>query len=202
MSLVLFKGTPDLLSEIENATGKGDIVMLCSTADDGDNYQVVWPANHKSVLAIAACNAYGKVTQWSTKTNTKYIFQGDNILTTVSDREIRASGSSVATAMAAGAVSLIISSHRMFELSRGSIMTQRRRNVVVEQILDNKMVEKDSKYIQPKLFFKTPNGKPMGRQVFLKWLQESFESGIVKPYPSKRYKKLILCSPRNSILKP
>ena len=183
MSLVMFNSSEKLIKAIEKATGSNGIVMLCSTADDGNNYQIVYPASHPSVLAIAACNAFGKVTQYSTETDSDYHFQGQDIMTSLrgddhhASTRVQVSGSSVATAMAAGIVSLIIACHRILEEAKG-MQGDRRRNVVVEQILKTKMVEKDSKYVQPILFFKTPEGRSTSKpRVFVNWLEESFKQG-------------------------
>jgi subtilisin family serine protease len=180
MSLVLFTLTEDLTKAIEKATRTNDIIIL---ADDGNNTQVVWPAKHQTVHAIAACNAFGKVTEWSTETDADYVFQGEDILTTVhgDDRSgngrMQASGSSVATAMAAGTVSLIVACHRIHERIRGSDR-RRMRTVIVPQILSNKMIEKDSKYVQPRLFF---GDKPLGQpRAFASWLKDHFEKGLCR----------------------
>jgi hypothetical protein len=124
MSLVLFKSDKDLLSTLDEATRSNDIVMLCSTADDGNNYQEVWPAHHGDVIGIAACNSFGKLMQWSNPTHSNYEFQGVDILTPVDGdgkslpSRVPVSGSSVATAMGTGVTSLLLSCYRMYELSQ------------------------------------------------------------------------------------
>lgn len=182
MSLVLFNTSDALTAAIETATGRMGIVMLCSTADDGNNYQVVYPASHPSVLAIAACNAFGKVTQWSNQTAANFVFQGEDIVTTVrkgADGRAQVSGSSVATAMAAGAVSLIMACHRINEQVQRS-RRGRQTNVVVQQILGTRMMENtatESRYVQPKLFFATPDEMPLGSpRAFANWLAQNFQN--------------------------
>ncbi|KAK3366689.1 peptidase S8/S53 domain-containing protein [Lasiosphaeria ovina] len=48
----------DLLRIVQNAAHEG-IVMVCSTADDGDNKLDAWPASYPSTIAIATAMAAG-----------------------------------------------------------------------------------------------------------------------------------------------
>ena len=114
---MLFNNHEDLYDAV-SAANKEDIVIICSTADKGNNQQKVYPAHYlreektDCLIPIAGCDRYGKLTDWSTETEAKYHFLGKDVtarsegLLTNASKEI--SGSSVATAIAAGTASLIL----------------------------------------------------------------------------------------------
>lgn len=78
MSFTVNKSTPELEDAIRTAQSK-EIVMLCSTADEGDNRTRAWPASYEETIAIAACNDEGEKLVSST-TEAKYYFRGENVL--------------------------------------------------------------------------------------------------------------------------
>ena len=119
LSLVLFNSDEDLFAKVEYAASK-NIIIICSTADQGNNHQKVYPAtywkkwNEHCLFPIAACDQYGKLTAWSTETEAKYHFRGKDVnarpVRFIKEKEsnLGISGSSVATAIAAGTASLIL----------------------------------------------------------------------------------------------
>lgn len=107
-------------SAIREASDK-DIVILSSTADEGvitrelgeDKMSL---QNNKEVLTIAACDRWGNLLDRSQKEGYEYRFVGNNVHVgqvpfLKSPESI--SGSSVATAIAAGAASLILACCRI-----------------------------------------------------------------------------------------
>lgn len=105
-----------LSAAIGNARKEG-IVVFCGTADKGYIMQDVWPAkyakSHDCIFPVAACNAHGRLTEYSSETDAQYAFQGEDILASngngpIDETERRVSGSSVATAIATGVASLVL----------------------------------------------------------------------------------------------
>lgn len=110
MSFALNYGSDELEAAIKAAAYQG-IVMVSSTADDGDNKPKVWPATYEGTLGIAACDQHGSKTHYATS-DTEFYFQGERIIyESLQGSEFREeiSGSSVATAIAAGVASLYLS---------------------------------------------------------------------------------------------
>jgi hypothetical protein len=84
--------------------------------------QDVWPAkyakSHDCIFPVAACNAHGRLTEYSSETDAQYTFQGEDILALngngpIGEAERRVSGSSVATAIATGVASLVLGCYRI-----------------------------------------------------------------------------------------
>jgi subtilisin family serine protease len=115
MSLALERDNESLSLAIRNARRQG-IAIICSTADEGHNVPIVFPAAYtRETLSIAACNHYGSLAKYGSD-QAKYYFQGDKLVTDVQfseDSPVTVSGSSVATAVAAGVASLIVACHRI-----------------------------------------------------------------------------------------
>ena len=88
--------------------------MICSTAGEGKNELVAYPASFKATIGIAACNAFGTLLKNATENDAEFFVLGSNINAGVVPfltEEPRISGSSVATAIAAGLASLTMSCH-------------------------------------------------------------------------------------------
>lgn len=84
--------------------------------------QDVWPAkyakSHDCIFPVAACNAHGRLTEYSSETDAQYTFQGEDILASngngpIDEAQRRVSGSSVATAIATGVASLVLACYRI-----------------------------------------------------------------------------------------
>lgn len=121
MSFILKEKNSELDDEIEGASKDG-IVMTCSTHDEGSRLREAYPASLKesnknlSMLVLAACNQFGTPLREIEKPEYQYLFKGENVAAGVipflkSDDTI--SGSSVATALAAGLCSLILTCNRL-----------------------------------------------------------------------------------------
>jgi hypothetical protein len=177
MSFAFEETDTTLYDVIEKAKNKG-IVILCSTADQGNNSSQVWPAGYESAtIAIAACNSYGNLAPWSSGVAAKYFFQGMDVATEripYMKSEEHISGSSVATAIAAGVASLILACYRM--ANPGLDPTAHRGDIVETYF---KKMTKDSstkssnpvesKYVRPWKVF-----KKMEAPIDSKWLRNTF----------------------------
>jgi hypothetical protein len=118
MSFVMGERTKELDDEIQDATKRG-IVMTCATHDEGYKIDKAWPADYHgdtaSLLVLAACDEYGRVLREFAKNNCDYLIRGRNVAAGVIPflkSEDTISGSSVATALAAGLCSLILTCDR------------------------------------------------------------------------------------------
>ncbi|PTB62989.1 hypothetical protein BBK36DRAFT_1144522 [Trichoderma citrinoviride] len=97
-----------------------DIVILCSTNDEGaiarpSTFDRLTLVNNQDILAIAACNQYGRLLE-SSQDDYSYGFFGHKVHVgqiPFLQSEEHVSGSSVATAIAAGAASLILAFCRL-----------------------------------------------------------------------------------------
>ncbi len=105
--------TSDALKwSISRAASEG-IVMMCSSNDDGLNE--AWPADATETCTIAACDEYGNLPR-NPGANYTFKLQGLNVAAGVVpflESNDRISGSSVATAIASGLSSLILSCTRL-----------------------------------------------------------------------------------------
>ncbi|KUI59785.1 Major intracellular serine protease [Cytospora mali] len=112
ISWVKYKDHPDLKQAIEKAyqNSKHKALVFCSTADEGAYSGAVWPAEYQEVLRVSATDKYGHLTPRATGLQDVDIqIPGENIEadgpTYMSIKEKTVSGSSVATALAAGVAS-------------------------------------------------------------------------------------------------
>ncbi|KAL8370809.1 hypothetical protein RB595_000920 [Gaeumannomyces hyphopodioides] len=117
MSFTTLEITEDLKTQMQNTTRK-NIVMICSTHDEGSRVVNAYPADYptKSKLVIAACDKYGKL--WRDVEPRKCDYKVDGVevpagIIPFLESTDRISGSSVATALVAGLASLILSCHRL-----------------------------------------------------------------------------------------
>jgi hypothetical protein len=152
LSLVLFEEHTKVLEAIQAANDAG-VVVICSTADRGFIRQDVWPAKYASdransvVIPIAACRANGKISEFSSETTAKYVFQGEN----VEAGEAPISGSSVATAIATGIASLVLGCHRSLRRLHPSSPYRTKTNYSLITNVFSKMGDKDSGKDPPQL---------------------------------------------------
>lgn len=118
------------LKEVVDTAAASGVVMVCSTADEGENKMTAWPASYGTTVAIAACNDDGERLPGSAG-GADFFFRGEKVLyepaaalateavtsggSMAAGAEAAAagerqaiSGSSVATALAAGTASLVL----------------------------------------------------------------------------------------------
>ncbi|KAL1890307.1 hypothetical protein Sste5346_008309 [Sporothrix stenoceras] len=121
MSFVLGTNNDDVRAKVEQASSRG-IIMTCSTHDEGARTRKAYPASYRtyetcdSVIVLAACDRYGKLLREPDDEDPHYKLIGDRVPAGImpfvkSDEHI--SGSSVATALAAGLCSLILTCDRL-----------------------------------------------------------------------------------------
>ncbi|GAP83724.1 putative subtilisin like [Rosellinia necatrix] len=113
---------------VRKARSRG-IVIMCSTSDEGENTDEVWPAAYytqqegaverfDNVFPIVGCDEHGKPSRFSSEAAGRYYFRGEDIDASGTDLELLTEpgvvrGSSVATAMATGIASLLLACYRM-----------------------------------------------------------------------------------------
>lgn len=158
---MLFNNHKDLYDTVYAASQK-NILIICSTADRGNNQQKVYPAQYwmkmktDCLIPIAGCDQYGKLTDWSTETEAKYHFLGKNVtarsagLMTSSTKEI--SGSSVATAIAAGTASLVLACS-LLALEEEKYSRKQRIEMFFERMQTEENRRHDLKYVEPAIIF-------------------------------------------------
>ncbi|KAM3509125.1 hypothetical protein MY11210_006464 [Beauveria gryllotalpidicola] len=130
-SFALHRESPELEKVVKRAKRMG-IAIMCSTADDGENTEHVWPAafykdsndvpdRFENVFPIVGCDEHGKPSVFASDRAGRFCFRGEDIdsSTTVDEdsKYLRESGivqgSSVATAMATGIGSLVLSCYNI-----------------------------------------------------------------------------------------
>jgi hypothetical protein len=153
MSFALNYESDDLEAAIRKAAFQG-IAMVSSTADDGDNKPEVWPAKYEGPMGIAACDQHGLRTHYATS-DAEFYFQGERIIyESLQGSEFREeiSGSSVATAIAAGVASLYLS---CCELDGEEVPKAKRAEKVRAAFNDMKGKDKKdtTKYVRPWVVF-------------------------------------------------
>ncbi|KAH6705319.1 peptidase S8/S53 domain-containing protein [Leptodontidium sp. MPI-SDFR-AT-0119] len=124
------------------------IVFLCSTEDRGRQTTLAYPASHtQETISIAACNEVMTLLPQSDD-RAFYYFQGENVRATslsYSDfTNVEVTGSSVATALAAGVASLILSC-RNFANPTSTML----RKAMVKRVFDDMVQEKGGKSRKP-----------------------------------------------------
>jgi hypothetical protein len=128
--------------------------MLCSTQDEGPSVSPAYPAEYPETIAIAACDEYG---QNSRDKETRYNYKIHGLEVAAGTvpflvSEDRISGSSVATAIAAGLSSLILACDRLAIPGRKYIdqfgnKEKFGRQEIVEQYFEKMTVKPDTKYL-------------------------------------------------------
>ncbi|KAI0096962.1 hypothetical protein GGR51DRAFT_542140 [Nemania sp. FL0031] len=117
MSFAMFE-QKDRLDEVIKEAKKQGIVMMCSNHDEGANTKESYPANCEHTWVVTACDEYGFTPRERDQSTDpgNYMFQGLDVAAGVIpflESSDRISGSSVATAIASGIGSLILSCARL-----------------------------------------------------------------------------------------
>ena len=103
--------TVDILRDACKEAANAGIIMLCSAHDEGSNIKTAYPAFYGGTFIITACDEFGKVLR-TTEQEYHYAIRGREVAAGVVPflkSDDRISGSSVATAIAAGLSSLTLS---------------------------------------------------------------------------------------------
>ena len=95
---------------------KSGIAVICSTTDNLSSGERTYPAKMLGTISVAACDKYGRMLNWSKEEKKSYRINGKDVLAGTVPyvaSEERITGNSVATAIAAGLGSLILSCCRL-----------------------------------------------------------------------------------------
>ena len=152
MSFAIQEEDTTLHDRIIDASRNG-IVQLCSTHDEGSNVQNAWPAGWAETITVAACNEFGSLLHRVPPEESGYDYKihGEDVSAGVVpflNSTDKISGSSVATAIAAGLSSLILSCDYLE--NPGRLHNNRSKRKMVQHHL-NQMVadhyQKQGKYL-------------------------------------------------------
>jgi len=144
---------PEKCSELDSAIAKANtdkIVMLCSTHDEGSSGNNAFPAQYSETLAITACDQFGESLRPIKTDKYDYMFQGHEVpagIVPFLESTDRVSGSSVATAIAAGLSSLIMS---CFRLANQDLQLEKNSHVGRKEIVEKflkRMRTGENKYV-------------------------------------------------------
>lgn len=158
--------------------GKGTL-FFCSTEDMGKTSRKVYPASMDQTFAISACTRAGKEGE-TTDPSANYYFQGEEIhadcLSYWTCQPEPASGSSVATAIAAGVASLILSCRFYADKERKS---KRTRKETIELAFEAMKEQKEDKYVAPGRLFKEEqeDAVPWPTVQWRTWVHNKFGPG-------------------------
>jgi hypothetical protein len=155
----------NLIDEVDAADNVG-IVQMCSHHDEGWNVLKSWPADCKKAKIIVACNKYGA---FPDRQPGRYDYQihGMDIFTGAVpylEAKDTISGSSVATAIASGLASLVLSCHRlqlegkMKDLVRKRLVDEAFHKMSIETKVDNQRYLRLANFSS---FAKDENGKSL-----------------------------------------
>ena len=170
MSITMPQQSAKLKQAVESAE-KSDIVIFGSRGDQGNNQERVYPADYAEVISISSLTQFGKLAD-TTESNASYFFQGENVRIIAEpcylEPQRYVSGSSVATALAAGVAALILACRRLggSEAQIGRIKMVRN---VLEEMTDKKVRPKN--YVKPWLVFMNQD---MNEKNGFEWLRARF----------------------------
>jgi hypothetical protein len=151
MSMTLRERYEGIYTALRAAYEAG-IAFICSTEDHGSQNPLAYPAAHtEETISISACDNLGNLLH-SSDTRAKYYFQGENVhvasLSYADSPKDETTGSSVATAMAAGTASLALSCRNF--ASPHSPLPNR---TTITRVFDTMLQDKGEKYVQPRTVF-------------------------------------------------
>lgn len=125
----------DLNKAIEEAKGAG-IIMLCSASDHGSDFKESYPGSTRSCIRIGAGTENGDKCSWVHKDDFDYCFPGENVpLKTSKDGPVKIyNGSSVATAVAAGSVGLLLYLNKLSAKGRKMSVENKKGNDLTDVV--------------------------------------------------------------------
>lgn len=160
------KGAEKFKAAIHKATQQG-VLVICATADVGAHDSgETWPANFANVISISASNEYGLPMPWSVR-DVDAMLIGDQIKTSGPGymslgEDARESGSSIATAIAAGLASLCLFLARMAnDDNKGERFKDRHVMLALFRMMQ---VNDADKVIEPSRVFNRGFKPPVGYQ--------------------------------------
>jgi subtilisin family serine protease len=161
MSASLDKDSEALRIAVNDAIA-ARVVVISSTHGKGQNTaDAGYPAQYKDVFAIASADSSGAPSSGTNMEHADYLFQGEKIVAKTELPGLEADGSStivdgpsVATAIAAGVASLILSCDRFVLHRAGTDKVWENRSKLKRDIVERIFNQtKDGKYVRPWIFF-------------------------------------------------
>ncbi|KAL7928975.1 hypothetical protein V8C35DRAFT_325486 [Trichoderma chlorosporum] len=152
MSFALRQTTYELQQNCHEAADRG-IAMLCSAHDEGTNLAHAWPADFAYTITITTCDEFGTVPPRNRSQRYEFAIDGQNVpvgIVPFLNSSEYVSGSSVATAIAAGLSSLILSCSRLAGGQDDDYAGRKRAEVVRRHL--QKMAVNESQFVQPEKF--------------------------------------------------
>lgn len=110
MSFALEGDFPQVKAVCAEAAYRG-VLLICSAPDEGLNVTEAYPIDYPETIGIISCDEYGQVTRAMEKSTYDYAIQGQGVaagMVPFLESDDLISGSSVATAIAAGLCSLTL----------------------------------------------------------------------------------------------
>lgn len=156
ISMTFYESHPSLHELLHTAFSKG-VTVMCSTADAGQLGPSVYPASWTDrTISVSACNQHFMPTGLTDR-RADYFLPGESVSATslsYAKADKTVSGSSVATAMASGLASLILSCRNYARLDRRtarSVGVQRAE--VVKKVFDSMLKAGTGKSVVPDRVF-------------------------------------------------
>jgi Subtilase family len=176
MSFCLYPRGQSTLGELKAAlkrAKKADVVLICSTHDEGNKALEALPAQHPDTIAIACCDENNKLIQEGSTYDPQYLVRGTGFSTdaiSYIDSESSIRGSSVATAIAAGIASLTLACHHF------TVGKVEERTSIVKAAFDRMAMpspdRQDLKSVQPHTLFPQ---RVMEMEDGKEWIREHFK---------------------------
>ncbi|KAK6949937.1 hypothetical protein Daesc_008260 [Daldinia eschscholtzii] len=190
-SFALSRGSKALKDVVRKAKNK-DIILMCSTSDEGENRDKVWPAAFytgnelnadkcDNVIPIVGCDKYGKPSHFSNEDSGRFYFYGEdidasaNVAGMLVDQDA-VKGSSVATAMATGIASLILACLKMVK-SKTDEFNYFQNTAVVTTIFNlmlSNVGARGKKLVKASLFFPVREEELNDEATFKKRIRASY----------------------------
>lgn len=153
---------------------RNDVVLLCSTADEGNKTREAYPATEEGTIAIACCDDGGKLIREGTEHSANYWVYGTGFSGTAikyMDSKTEIKGSSVATAIAVGIASLILACHF-------TVAAPPYRRAMVKKAFDMMCRGPNrSIWIEPETLFRPDLFKNATPEDVEKWIRQHFTDG-------------------------
>jgi subtilisin family serine protease len=154
MSLALYEDPNDVMKEAVVEANRKKILLLASVHDEGSSQDKAYPASYDDVMAIATTDKYGSLLGFTPGGSYQYRLKGENVFTGavpyLSSQE-RVGGSSVATAIAAGLSSLILSCHYI-TLGNQLPKNEPWKREIVEHYFNKMLADNSPKFVLLKKF--------------------------------------------------
>ena len=134
--------------------------------------------NVDCLIPVAACDQYGKLTDWSTETEATYHFRGKDVTAKpvrfMKDSRTQISGSSVATAIAAGTASLILACCLLTLNETEEFARRQRVEYFFKKMQTDENIKYGVKYVEPSMIF----GKSKIEGSFNRYIEDTFALNI------------------------